>query len=220
MQVLIVTHHLLRGSMLGHALRRENISSLVFSPNQLKEEGYLSFDALLLVQAGENSLKNLAGFLNGFSVKIPIFLIGTSHYLFKKEDLLLAKRCILVSEEISLEELSSFLRDSIQRKEPTSGKVHCGTLTLDKEKRKLSSEESTVQLTKKEFFLLELFLSNAGQIISRERIVEHVWDKRQFVGSNTIDVYVSRLRKKLKLSRNNPMIRTVPCLGYEFQLHN
>ncbi len=221
MQVLIITPHLLRGSMVSHALRRENISSLIFSPKQLHEEVYLSVDVILVLQNSEGgSLKAMEKFLYGFSQKIPILLLGANKSIFKDRDPLLIKRCILLENEFPFDALSSLLKELVVRGEKAEQKIKLGAVILDKEKRKLLSKKNVIQFTKKEYFLFELLLSNMGQIISRERIIDYVWDKRQYVGANTIDVYVSRLRKKLQISPKNILIRTIPCLGYEMQMQS
>ena len=69
----------------------------------------------------------------------------------------------------------------------------------------------------KEFFLFELLSKNQGHIISRERIIDYVWDKHHYVAPNTIDVYVSRLRKKLRTLKKHWNISTIPCLGYSLE---
>ncbi len=59
---------------------------------------------------------------------------------------------------------------------------------------------------------------NVGQVTTRDNIAEYVWDKRNFVAQNTIDVYISRLRRKLQIKSGRSLIETVPCLGYKLVL--
>ncbi|MET8826652.1 response regulator transcription factor [Streptomyces sp. NPDC004610] len=85
-----------------------------------------------------------------------------------------------------------------------------GSLTLDLRTRRARSGERTVDLTAREFVLLELFLRHPGQVLSREQILSHVWGYDFDPGSNIVDVYVRALRKKLGAER----VETVRGMGY------
>lgn len=83
-------------------------------------------------------------------------------------------------------------------------------LSLDLRTRRARSGERTVDLTAREFVLLELFLRHPGQVLSREQILSHVWGYDFDPGSNIVDVYVRALRKKLGAQR----LETVRGMGY------
>jgi two-component system, OmpR family, copper resistance phosphate regulon response regulator CusR len=85
-----------------------------------------------------------------------------------------------------------------------------GELSLDLRTRRARSGERTVDLTAREFVLLELFLRHPGQVLSREQILSHVWGYDFDPGSNIVDVYVRALRKKLGADR----VETVRGMGY------
>ncbi|MER7048158.1 MULTISPECIES: response regulator transcription factor [Streptomyces] len=88
--------------------------------------------------------------------------------------------------------------------------LRSGELTLDLRTRRARSGERTVDLTAREFVLLELFLRHPGQVLSREQILSHVWGYDFDPGSNIVDVYVRALRKKLGAAR----VETVRGMGY------
>jgi DNA-binding response OmpR family regulator len=88
--------------------------------------------------------------------------------------------------------------------------LRSGTLSLDLRTRRARAEERTVDLTAREFVLLELFLRHPGQVLSREQILSHVWGYDFDPGSNIVDVYVRALRKKLGAAR----LETVRGMGY------
>ncbi|MET9356489.1 response regulator transcription factor [Streptomyces sp. NPDC006617] len=85
-----------------------------------------------------------------------------------------------------------------------------GTLSLDLRTRRARAEGRTVDLTAREFVLLELFLRHPGQVLSREQILSHVWGYDFDPGSNIVDVYVRALRKKLGAQQ----VETVRGMGY------
>ncbi|GHI27003.1 hypothetical protein Shyd_83740 [Streptomyces hydrogenans] len=79
--------------------------------------------------------------------------------------------------------------------------LRSGDLGLDLRTRRARSGDRTVDLTAREFVLLELFLRHPGQVLSREQILSHVWGYDFDPGSNIVDVYVRALRKKLGAQR-------------------
>jgi DNA-binding response OmpR family regulator len=85
-----------------------------------------------------------------------------------------------------------------------------GELSLDLRTRRVTTAESTEDLTAREFALLELFLRHPGQVLAREQILSHVWGYDFDPGSNVVDVYVRTLRRKIGAGR----IETVRGMGY------
>ncbi|ALC23662.1 response regulator transcription factor [Streptomyces pristinaespiralis] len=88
--------------------------------------------------------------------------------------------------------------------------LRSGDLGLDLRTRRARVSGRTVDLTAREFVLLELFLRHPGQVLSREQILSHVWGYDFDPGSNIVDVYVRALRKKLGAER----LETVRGMGY------
>ncbi|ASO21475.1 DNA-binding response OmpR family regulator [Actinoalloteichus hoggarensis] len=95
---------------------------------------------------------------------------------------------------------------------PDLSVLHAGDLSLDLRTRRARLPGRLVDLTAREFALLELFLRHAGQVLSREQILSHVWGYDFDPGSNVVDVYVRTLRRKLGADR----IATVRGMGYRF----
>jgi DNA-binding response OmpR family regulator len=88
--------------------------------------------------------------------------------------------------------------------------LRSGDLSLDLRTRRARASGRTVDLTAREFVLLELFLRHPGQVLSREQILSHAWGYDFDPGSNIVDVYVRALRKKLGAER----LETVRGMGY------
>jgi len=88
--------------------------------------------------------------------------------------------------------------------------LRSGELSLDLRTRRARVPERTIDLTAREFVLLELFLRHPGQVLSREQILSHVWGYDFDPGSNIVDVYVRALRKKLGAAT----IGTIRGMGY------
>jgi DNA-binding response OmpR family regulator len=92
--------------------------------------------------------------------------------------------------------------------EPTV--LRAGTITLDLRTRRAGSDGRAVDLTAREFTMLEVLIRHAGQVMSREQLLSHVWGYDYDPGSNVVDVYVGYLRKKL----GQDTIETVRGMGY------
>ncbi|MEU2409268.1 response regulator transcription factor, partial [Streptomyces rubiginosohelvolus] len=102
------------------------------------------------------------------------------------------------------------LRQRTAARAPEVTMLRSGTLALDLRTRRARAEDRTVDLTAREFVLLEMFLRHPGQVLSREQILSHVWGYDFDPGSNIVDVYVRALRKKLGAER----LETVRGMGY------
>jgi DNA-binding response OmpR family regulator len=90
--------------------------------------------------------------------------------------------------------------------------VTVGPVRLDLRSRVASRDGRDSELSAREFQLLELFMLNAGQVLSREQLLSHVWGYDYDPGSNVVDVYVGYLRRKL----GTDTISTVRGMGYRF----
>jgi DNA-binding response OmpR family regulator len=87
-------------------------------------------------------------------------------------------------------------------------------LVLDRSAHQVRRNDKIIELTAKEFSLLEYFMTNAGRVLSRTMIVENVWDQ-SFEGlTNIVDVYVRQLRKKIDEAHPVKLLRTVRGVGY------
>jgi two-component system OmpR family response regulator len=87
-------------------------------------------------------------------------------------------------------------------------------VVLDPAAHSVTRAGRTVSLSAREFALLEFLMRHPGEVLSRSRILEHVWDYNYEGFSNVVDVYVGYLRKKLQRSFERPFIRTVRGVGY------
>ena len=108
-------------------------------------------------------------------------------------------------------ELQARVRAILRRDEDTSPVLVVGDLKLDTTRFEVFRGEAPVRLTAKEFSLLEYLMTRAGQVLSQETLLEHVWDEAADPFTNTVRMTLSNLRKKLG---EPPVIHTVPGRGY------
>lgn len=95
-----------------------------------------------------------------------------------------------------------------------SSVVRVGDLELDRLSQQVKRGGKRIELTSKEYSLLEYLMSNAGRVLSRTMIIEHVWDQSFDGINNIVDVYVRHLRSKVDDPCDQKLIRTVRGVGY------
>ena len=97
------------------------------------------------------------------------------------------------------------------------GPVEIGELRLDPARREATHRGEALELSRKEFDLLELLMRNAGSVVSRERLISEVWDTNWFGSTKTLDVHVSGIRRKLGDDPSEPRyLHTVRGIGFRF----
>ena len=112
-------------------------------------------------------------------------------------------------------ELLARLRALIRRGPPDRPpQLRAADVVLHPAAHTVARAGTKVDLSAREFALLEYIMRNAGQVVSRSRILEHVWDYNYNGLSNVVDVYVGYLRKKLEKPFGRPFLRTVRGVGY------
>ncbi len=119
-----------------------------------------------------------------------------------------------VAKPFHVEEVMARIRALIRRAAGhSSSEIVCGPLRLDTRGAKATVDGSPLKLTSHEFRLLSYLVHHVGKVVSRTELVEHMYDQDFDRDSNTIEVFVGRLRKKLGVD----MIETVRGLGYRIQ---
>jgi two-component system response regulator RegX3 len=97
------------------------------------------------------------------------------------------------------------------------GPIEIGDIRLDSARRQVLVAGEVVELSRKEFDVLELLMRNAGAVVRRERLLADVWDTNWFGSTKTLDVHVSGLRRKLRDDPNQPRyLHTVRGVGFRF----
>lgn len=116
----------------------------------------------------------------------------------------------------SFQELEARIKALLRRADTETIPVdwHCGDLVLDRSRHRAVRAGRPIDLTAKEFRLLEYFMTNQGAALSRLQLLKHVWDKDFDTNTNVVDVYVNYLRAKIDKGFDRKLIRTVVGIGY------
>lgn len=124
-----------------------------------------------------------------------------------------------ISKPFRPRELISRIRSVLRRAGKRQSVIALGDLVIDTDKASVTRDGADLYLSALEYKLLLVFLNNRGQILTRDRLLEEIWDSAgDYVGDNTLTVYIKRLREKIEADPQNPaLIKTVRGLGYRLE---
>ena len=116
----------------------------------------------------------------------------------------------------SFQELEARIKALLRRigTETATASLRCGDLSLDPTSHRAFRNGTPIDLTVKEYRLLEYFILNQGTALNRLTLLKHVWDKDFDTNTNVVDVYVNYLRSKIDKDFDHKLIRTVVGIGY------
>jgi two-component system copper resistance phosphate regulon response regulator CusR len=122
-----------------------------------------------------------------------------------------------LTKPFEFRELLARLRALLRRSgELRPGRISVADLVLDTGAQSVSRAGRDIPVTTKEYALLEFLARNAGRVVGRAEIAEHVWDESFDPFSNLIEVYVNRLRRKIDAEGSKPLLHTRRGAGYFF----
>ena len=123
-----------------------------------------------------------------------------------------------VTKPFSIRELLARVKAFLRRQGPESSAYEFGDFRLDLTAHKLFKKANEVELTAKEFRLLEFFVTRAGRALTRDSILDAVWGSEVIVTDRSVDRCVTTLRGKIESDPRNPVfIRTIRDIGYRFE---
>jgi DNA-binding response OmpR family regulator len=124
-----------------------------------------------------------------------------------------------VTKPFSIRELLARVKAFLRRKLPDTEAIQFGEYRLDRTAHKLFKQGAEVELTAKEFRLLDFFLQRSGRALTRDGILNAVWGDEVMVTDRSVDRCVTTLRAKIEADPRNPnFIRTIRDIGYRFEV--
>jgi DNA-binding response OmpR family regulator len=151
-------------------------------------------------------------------IKTPILMLTARSQIEEKIEGLDSGADDYVTKPFSFLELRSRIYALIRRsKQDASPYLTTKDLMLDPIKHLATRDGKELNLTPKEFSVLELLLQHKGEVVTRTMITEHVWDYNFDGMSNVVDVFVATLRKKVNKGYDNKLIKTIHGVGYTIE---
>jgi DNA-binding response OmpR family regulator len=119
-----------------------------------------------------------------------------------------------IKKPFSFEELLERIKVQLRAAQKPLTDLNLGTITLSRQSHQVFNNGIEVQLTQKEFTLLEYLITNKGKVCTRNQIIEDVWNIHFDYDTGVIDVFINSLRKKLNLKKEEDYIKTIRGVGY------
>lgn len=153
--------------------------------------------------------------------EVPVFMLTARNTEMDEVKALELGMADFMSKPFSLAVLKARIRKILQSSR-ADGRIVTGGIVIDRDGCRVYQNGEEISLSKIEYQLLLFFAENKNQVLSKEQILEHVWDSQgKFVDENTLSVNIRRLRSKLEEDPKHPQrIRTVHGIGYIWKEEN
>jgi DNA-binding response OmpR family regulator len=149
---------------------------------------------------------------------LPVLMLTARDDLLNKVTALNAGADDYLTKPFEFEELLARIRALTRRTEqPESVWLTAGDLRIDLLSRRVWRGDESIEISNREFALLEHFMRHRGQVLSRGQILSALWDNSFDTGSNVVNVYVTHLRRKIDRPGEPSLITTVRGAGYRFE---
>jgi heavy metal response regulator len=218
MRILVVEDEAKVGSFIRRALEEESyaVDLCADGPGSLDLARDSSYDLIILdvMLPGMSGLQVLET-LRKEKVKTPVLILTARAQVDQRVKGLDAGADDYLTKPFAIEELLARVRALLRRGAGEgTGLLKIEDLLLNPATRDVTRGGQRIELTSKEYALLEYFMRNAGRVLTRPMIAEHVWNLDFDTFTNVIDVYVNYLRNKIDRGRERKLIHTIRGSGY------
>ncbi|MEO6048822.1 MAG: response regulator transcription factor [Candidatus Kapaibacterium sp.] len=220
MRILVIEDDPNIGDVIRRGLEAQHYSVDVATDGEEGEElalinqyDLIILDRMLPKMDGRTVCRNL----RDADVAVPVLMLTAMDAIDDKISGLDAGADDYLTKPFHFGELLARVRSMIRRQTgQKKTEISVGDLVLDTVTRSVTRAGRSIALTAKEFALLEYFVMNAGKVLTREAISEHVWDMNFDPQSNVIDSFIRFLRLKIDKDFDHPLIHTLRGVGYRF----
>ncbi|MCD7805788.1 MAG: response regulator transcription factor [Lachnospiraceae bacterium] len=193
-----------------------SVDSCFDGKEAMDDLSFTDYDAVILdiMMPGADGYAVLSSLRNAGKTTPVLFLTARDSVSDRVKGLDSGANDYLV-KPFSFEELSARIRALIRTSHGSAGnELAVGDLVMDCAAKRVTRGGEEIALSAREYALLEYLMHNAGMILSREKIEDHIWNYDYEGGTNVVDVYISYLRRKIDDGRERKLIHTVRGRGY------
>jgi len=151
----------------------------------------------------------------------PLIILAAEASVEERVRVLNADADDFVAKPFAVAELVARVRAVLRRRSrPEHDLVHFDDLVVNRVSHQVCRSGRTIELSPKEYALLDFRLRNAGQPVSRASIIGEVWRMQTDSPTNVVDVYINYLRRKIDFGSDRPLIRTIRGVGYQIGVNH
>jgi DNA-binding response OmpR family regulator len=217
MRVLVVEDDLRVASFIQTGLEQEGyaVDLLNDGRDAGAHAGAIDYDAVVLdlMLPGRSGFQVLRD-IRAVKASLPVIILTAKASLEERVTGLDAGADDYMTKPFALAELSARLRALLRRGAPRETILRVADLEMDTIRRKVRRAGAPIDLKPKEYALLEFLLRHAGRPVTKNLIIEHVWDIHFDSVSNVVEVHINSLRNKIDRAFGTPLIHTIRGVGY------
>lgn len=225
MKILIIEDEYSLADAIAETLKRENFNvHIVISGQEGENEALTNIYDLILLDV---MLPNKNGFeilktIKNEKIETPVIMLTAKSEIEDKLKGLENGADDYITKPFHMRELVARVKNILKRKVniKDSNVLEYGNLKLNLKTGEMSCNNNVIAINGKEFELLEMLLLNKTQIVNREVLANKIWGYNSEAEYNNVEVYVSFLRKKLKILRSNIKIKAVRGVGYKMEVED
>ena len=225
MNILIIEDEYSLADAVAETLKSENYSFCIKTNGEDGEDEALTgtYDLILLdvMLPGKNGFEILK-YLREEKIKTPVIMLTAKSEIDDKLNGLEHGADDYVTKPFSMRELVARIKAVLKRTNDIEDAniLEFGDISLDIKNAKLKCNKNELQISGKELELLEQLLLNKNKILSKESLIEKIWGFDSDAEYNSVEVYITFIRRKLKLIESKVTIKAVRGLGYKLEENN
>ncbi len=225
MKILIIEDEYSLADAISETLKKENFMTNIITDGEEGENEALTgiYDLILL----DIMLPNKDGFkildsLQKAKVETPVIILTAKSEIYDKLNGLENGADDYITKPFHIKELVARIKVVLKRKTDVKDLsiIQYEDLSLNLRNGKISCQNNEITINGKELELLEILMINKNQAVSRELLADKIWGYNSDAEYNNVEVYISFLRKKLKLLKSKVEIKTVRGIGYILEVQN
>jgi len=219
MYILVLAENQLSSAFISRGLKFENILSETKSIHEDFINAFMfnHYDCVICKMPNSiNITKKILNKINTLKLEIPLFILLNRELFHLLDDYNLPTKH-LYPTNIPTRFLAYEIKKILNKKNKNKDRMlEVCDIKLNLNRREVHRFDKKHYLRNKEFQLLEYLMRNKDILLSRQRILENVWDRNAHLMTNTVDVHINSLRKKIDYKKNYLLIETIYCNGYIF----
>jgi DNA-binding response OmpR family regulator len=221
MKILVVEDSKETAFTIRDHFKGENIVELAFTAEEAEQQLYMSsYDMVLMdITLPDRNGIELCRSLRRSGITTYIMMLTGRNTLEDKVSALNYGADDYLTKPFHLQELRARINALARRNMdiPHTGTMNAGELTIDTRTKEVRRKNEVIKLRRKEYDLLEFLMKHKGKVVTRQMILDNIWDSAYESVSNTIDVHMKYLRDRIDRPYETKLIKTVYGLGYKLE---